>query len=157
MSTSDGKLAAVAVSERVLLISHCLRPSQTCPGKFDKLGLVCPETCAEDCVVGRLRKLALSLGYKGVCVAAGGKMALRYVAEQHPRGIVAVACVKELQEGVEGVEAMDGNGAGDTTITAVPLTKDGCVDTEVDESSVVRALRLGCDGRLPEPTLAKRA
>jgi hypothetical protein len=98
-----------------------------------------------DCVVGRLRRLALSLGYKGVCIAAGGKMALRFVAQQHPRGIVAIACAKELQEGVEGVRAMGNNGSEVASITVIPLVRDGCIDTEVDESAAVEALRQGCD------------
>ena len=96
----EEELSRVDTSERVFLLSHCLRPSQTCPSKFDKKGLACPEDCSQDCVIRRLKEIAFRLGYKGVCIAAGGAMALRFIKEYNPRGIVAVACDKELAEGV---------------------------------------------------------
>lgn len=130
--------------ERVLLLSHCLRPSQTCPGKVAKRGLVCPEDCTEDCVVGRLRQAALALGYKGVCIASGGSMAVKFVAEQNPRGIVAVACKRELSEGVDAVLGLAAGGQEPPAILVVPLTSDGCVDTEVDEAQAMAAITLGC-------------
>lgn len=138
------RLSATDPAERVLLLSHCLRPSRSCPGKFDRSGLICPENCQEDCVVGRLAQTASSLGYKGVCIAAGGKMAVKFVAEHKPRGIVAIACERELEEGVDAVNAMAGNGLKAPTIVGVPLLKDGCVDTEVDEEQAMSALALGC-------------
>lgn len=144
MSEIDDRLAKVSPAERVLLLSHCLRPSQTCPGKLNKRGLVCPDDCQEDCVVGRLRRAALAAGYKGVCIASGGAMALKYVAELRPRGIVAVACSKELAEGVEAVNGMAANPGEAPPIVVVPLTRDGCVDTEVDEAQALAAIALGC-------------
>ena len=137
-------LSATDPAERVLLLSHCLRPSRSCPGKFGRSGLVCPNDCQEDCVVGRLARAASSLGYKGVCIAAGGKMAVKFVAEHKPRGIVAIACERELEEGVEAVNSMVGNGLKAPIIVGVPLLKDGCVDTEVDEVEAMAALALGC-------------
>jgi hypothetical protein len=141
-------LSDVVPAQRVLLLSHCLRPSKTCPGRFEKKGLACPEGCAEPCVVGRLRDAALSLGYMGVCIAAGGAMALRYVAEHRPRGIVAVACHKELAEGVDGVRGLVGDGEECPVILVVPLSKDGCVDTEVDEQLALEAITCGCGAGL---------
>lgn len=80
-------------------------------------------------------------GYKGVCVAPGGSMVLRFVEEMAPLGIVAVACEKELEMGVRGVEtlALDER-IRMPTITIVPLSKDGCVDTEVDIALVLDVL-----------------
>ncbi|HEX2922430.1 MAG TPA: DUF116 domain-containing protein, partial [Chloroflexota bacterium] len=100
--------------------------------------------CAEDCVVGRLRRAALELGYKGVCIAAGGTMALNYVAEQDPRGIVAVACERELAEGIDGVRGLPVDGKEPPVIVIVPLLKDGCVDTEVDEQLALETIASGC-------------
>lgn len=137
------KLSLTDPAERVLLLSHCLRPSQTCPGKQDKKGLACPEGCHEACVVGRLRRAALDLGYKGVCIAAGGAMALRFVRESNPGGIVAVACDKELAEGVKAVRAMAGNGQEVPAIVLVPLLSDGCIDTAVDEGQAMQAITAG--------------
>lgn len=144
MDEAYEQLSAVDPADRVLLLSHCMRPSATCPGKFDKSGLQCPDECQEDCVVGRLARAARSLGYEGVSISAGGKMALRFVAEHSPRGIVAVACERELQEGVEGVQAIAAEGREMPVIVVVPLSKDGCVDTEVDEEQAMNALAVGC-------------
>jgi hypothetical protein len=143
MNEIKQKLSSVEPNQRVLLLSHCLRPSQTCPGKFDKKGLVCPDDCSEDCVLGRLRKYALAMGYSGVCIAAGGAMALRFVREHSPDGIVAVACDKELAEGVDGVTELFEDSEEVPAIVVVPLLKDGCVDTEVDEGQVIGAISLG--------------
>lgn len=152
MNDSYRKLSAVEPAERVLLLSHCLRPSQTCPGKQAKGGLVCPESCDQPCVVGRLRRLALGLHYKGVCIAAGGAMAVRFVKDTQPRGIVAVACPKELSEGVEAVQGLAGALLSAPVIVSVPLLTDGCIDTTVDEDLARAALTVGCEpgnGELP--------
>ena len=130
--------------QRILLLPHCLRPSQTCPGKYTKQGLECPEDCAEDCTIGRLRRTALRLGYKGVCIAPGGRLAVSYVKENSPKGIVAVACQKELEEGIHGVSELFGSDELTLPIVIVPLTKDGCVDTEVDEEQALKIVTLGC-------------
>lgn len=143
MDKVSEKLAAIAPGERVLLLSHCLRPSKACPGKFQKDGLVCPETCEEHCVVGRLKDAAISLGYSGVCIAAGGSMALKYVQQRMPHGIVAIACEKELAEGVDAVRNNSKSEDGLPVIVVVPLLKDGCVDTEVDEAAALEAIYLG--------------
>lgn len=140
----DEGLSKVDPSQRVLLLSHCLRPSQSCPGKFNKQGLMCSEDCHEDCVIRRLREVASRMGYKGTCVAAGGAMALRYIKEYSPQGIVAVACDRELSEGVEGVKEMTRNAQEIPAIVIVPLISDGCVDTEVDEGMAISAITSGC-------------
>ncbi len=144
MKRSVEELATIDPADRILLLSHCLRPSQSCPGKFGKEGLVCPTDCREDCVVGRLQKAALDLGYKGVCIAAGGSMALRFALQTNPRGVVAVACTKELVEGVERVQEKM-NGRGIPTLVPISLLVEGCVDTKVDEALVLEVLAVGCD------------
>lgn len=144
MTTVKEQLSQVDASQRVLLLPHCLRPSQTCLGKYSKQGLECPEDCTEDCIVGRLRKTALSLGYKGVCIAPGGRLAVKYVKENNPRAIVAIACEKELEEGIHGVKGLASDDELSPLIVVIPLMRDGCVDTEVDEEQAVKMVALGC-------------
>jgi len=144
---AEEHLAQVPPSQRVLLLPHCLRPSQTCLGKYTKQGLQCPEDCNEDCAIGRLRKAALRLGYKGVCIAPGGRLAVNYVKEIRPEAIVAVACQKELEEGIHAVQQVSG-GEKIPVIAIIPLTKDGCVDTEVDEEQAMKLVALGCSEEL---------
>ena len=146
MNTANAEewLSLIHPSRRILLLPHCLRPSQTCSGKYSKQGLECPEDCTEDCTVGRLRRAALSLGYKGVCIAPGGRLAVKYVKGKNPEGIVAVACQKELEEGIHGVRELSGDNERTPLIVIIPLVKDGCVDTEVDEEQALKMITLGC-------------
>lgn len=132
--------SGIPANERVLLLPHCLRPSDRCPGRPTKEGFQCPPSCpVADCPIRILRAEAERLGYKGVCVAPGGALAVRFVQEKKPRLVVAVACHKELLEGKEAVGKMEGAPA----VAALPLLRDGCVDTEVDLSAALRLLREG--------------
>ncbi len=138
---SKDELEAVAPDDRVLLLPHCLRPSEACPGKYSKQGLVCPDDCSVPCVIRSLQDAALKQGYKGVCVAPGGSMVLRFVERMEPQAIVAVACQKELELGVNGVEELSRDGKlSMPIISVVPLSKEGCVDTEVDVAEVMEVL-----------------
>ena len=140
-TVSKEELGAIAPSERVLLLPHCLRPIETCPGKYSKQGLVCPVDCSEPCAIRVMQAAAIELGYKGVCIAPGGSMVLRFVENMAPRGIVAVACAKELGLGMHGVEVLVQNKQIDMpAIAVVPLAREGCVDTEVDMGEVMALL-----------------
>lgn len=142
---NEERLKSVDPGERVLLISHCLRSSKSCTAKMSKKGLQCREACKNRCSIGRLRLLAEECGYKGICIAPGGSMAIKFVMENNPEGIVAIACMKELEEGVCAVKDLveiKKTVENPPVIVSVPLLKDGCVDTEVDEEEAKRIIRL---------------
>ena len=61
---------------------------------------------------------------------------------------MAVACDRELVEGVDGVKKLAEAETQVPPIVVVPLAKDGCVDTEVDEEQVLRAIALGAPSEL---------
>ena len=98
-------VAQVPPGERILLLPHCLRRSAVCAAKPSEQGLQCA-SCTPACPINQLRRKALDLGYREVCVASGGGMALKHVAESKPLAVVAVACAKELAEGIEGVKTL---------------------------------------------------
>ncbi len=129
-TTADG-IGHVPFAERILLLPHCLRPSQDCPGKVTRQGLDCAGCTITRCVIYQLRAAALEAGYGGICVASGGRMAARFVAERQPGGVVAVACHKELEEGLEAMDEIEWVN-GRPAVASVPLLQDGCVDTVVD-------------------------
>jgi squalene-hopene/tetraprenyl-beta-curcumene cyclase len=144
------RFAATPPGERVLLLSHCLRKSAVCKASYDAWGLQCRH-CRPECAINQLSRLAENLGYKGVCVAPGGSLAVNYVERMRPRAIAAVACMKELKEGVQRVGERLSSDGDRPAIVVVPLTKDGCVDTEVDLPEARRILSLGCQrSRLAE-------
>jgi geranylgeranyl diphosphate synthase type II len=144
--TSEEELVRIPPEERILLLPHCLRPSETCPGKYSKQGLLCPDDCYESCSIRILREAAEDLNYKGVCIAPGGALALRYVKQTEPKGVVAVACDKELEMGVNGLECAAQNGEAEMpAVVVIPLLKDGCVDTEVDLELALRTLEIAAE------------
>ena len=86
--------------------------------------------------------MALECGYKSVCVAPGGRLAIKLVKEARPRAIVAVGCDKELEQGLRGVKELAEEGIVPLVII-VPLLKDGCVDTEIDDEKVLEIIATG--------------
>jgi hypothetical protein len=87
-----------------------------------------------------------------VCIAPGGRLAVNYVKEKKPQAIVAIACQKELEEGVHGVQELSQSSDPMPVILVIPLAKDGCVDTEVDEEQALRMISLGCSLELVRGT-----
>ena len=129
--TKQTDVASVPFPKLVLLLPHCLRPSQDCPGKMTKQGLNCTGCSLTDCAIYKLRAAAAEVGYAGVCVAPGGRLAVRFLADRQPDGVIAIACDKELEEGLEAIAQMEWEGDQPIVVT-FPLSQDGCVDTEVD-------------------------
>ena len=93
--------------------------------------------------VNHLHKAVIKLGYKGVCIAPGGRLAVKYVKGTRPRAIVAVACQKELEEGIHGVQELKCGNKTEPLIIIIPLVRDGCVDTEVDAEKAVELIASG--------------
>jgi hypothetical protein len=140
----SGSLANTDPCARILLLPHCLRDSNTCHGTYDGDGLQCAG-CDPTCLINRLRSEAIRLGYKGVCVAPGGRLALRYARESDPSGIIAVACERELQEFTRAIgELYAEMGQEPPAIAVVSLSVEGCVDTEVDVDRVLEIIKAGC-------------
>ncbi len=146
MTREERRLAETPPGRRILLLPHCLRRSAHCRAKYNREGLQCVG-CRPDCPVNRLRTAASELGYGGVCVSPGGRLAVRYVKEIRPEAIVAVACPQELEEGMEAVSRLSNGRNSAPVVVVVPLLKDGCVDTEVDVEAAIGKLSLGCAGQ----------
>ena len=77
----------------------------------------------------------------------GGRLAVNYINEKRPRAVIAIACQKELEEGVGNVNGIAENGYS-PVVVIVPLSRDGCVDTEVDMASALNAIKAGCSSNL---------
>jgi hypothetical protein len=142
MDKNVEQLSRIIPSERILLLPHCLRRSNTCLAKYDLYGLQCMK-CNPDCSINKLRIRALEYGYKGVCVAPGGHLAIKFIRVYKPKAIVAIACHKELEEGINEVEKLIKDNITPVMVI-VPLLKDGCIDTEVDDERALEIISLGC-------------
>jgi hypothetical protein len=67
-------------------------------------------------------------------------LALRFVRETAPQAVVAIACQKEVEEGIQAVGELS---ESRPWVVTVPLLRDGCVDTEVDLEEALRVLGAG--------------
>jgi len=141
--SAEEQISCIEPAKRVLLIPHCLCRAETCKGKKTKWGIVCNK-CSPDCPVNILSQAAVRLGYKGICIAPGGRLAIKYVEKNKPLAIIAVACRKELEVGIHGVMDIFGKGQKMIPIVAIPLSKDGCINTEVDIKMALEKIALGC-------------
>lgn len=127
------KFVRVDYSDRILLLPHCLR-SRDCPAKMSELGYTCLN-CGR-CSISELKEYAERLGYKGIYILPGGTLVERILLKVKPKAVIGVACYKEcvlghmilLKLGIIG--------------QAVPLLRDGCIDTIVDTNRIKQVLKL---------------
>ncbi len=127
------KFRSTPKSERILILPHCLR-SRSCPAKIGEYGYAC-QKCGK-CVVCRLSEAAKDEGYFGVFVVPGASVVSRLLKRYGPNAVLGVACTKELVPAIGEVEKLG------IVAQAVPLLRDGCVDTLVDRNEVMEKLKL---------------
>ena len=132
LSNVVNKLRAAKCPPNSLLIlfPHCIQYSK-CPQKIT-LDLGECKRCGK-CKVKNLIELAEKYGVQ-IAVASGGRVALQRVKSEEIRGVVAVACEKELRIGL--MAAMP------KAIMAVPnLRPHGyCKDTDVTMEEVEKEI-----------------
>ena len=142
--TNEEELTGIPAPQRILLLPHCLRRAATCEAAYNSQGLVCRH-CNPDCPVSQLTDAAERLGYGGVCVAPGGRLALSFVKATKPKAVVAVACEKELEEGILGIQNSVSEIGRLPLVVVIPLTRDGCIDTETDIEQALAVMSAGCE------------
>jgi hypothetical protein len=125
----------VKPEELLLLFSSCLQRS-ACECNVRESLSNCLR-CGQ-CVVGRMLDLADELGIQ-VFMATGGRLAAARAREPSVRAVVAIACRKELDEGIKAtfpkpsllLEIGTPNGP----------CKDTCIDFDTVRAAVLRFLR----------------
>jgi hypothetical protein len=121
----------VRPDQLLVLFPICLQCSQ-CPHNLMQSVENC-QRCGK-CKVSDLRALAEKYGCR-VQVAAGGRLALKLVKDPEVKGVVAVACSKELRTGM--LAAFPKAVIGVVNI----FTGEPCKDTDVNIDAVERAIR----------------
>src|SRR3989339_902852 len=122
--------SAAGFSERVIFLPHCMRNIEKCKAKEMGSYYLCMKCGA--CKAGDISKKAEELGYKAVYILKGGKAVEKLSSEIKPRAVLGVAC---FFEGVQGMELSEKR---KMAVQFVPLTKDGCVATDVDLEEVFK-------------------
>lgn len=120
--------------KRVLVFPQCLR-SPKCPAPLTQYGIQC-KMCGK-CPIGELKKKAEAAGYK-VYIVPGGSFVKRIVTKDTPSAALGVACGYELNYSMMEISRY-------CPVQGVPLLKDGCYCTKVDEELVSDRIFLGVE------------
>lgn len=126
------------VDGRILVFPQCLR-SPKCPAPLTQYGIQC-KMCGQ-CVIGNLKKRAEAAGYR-VYIVPGGSFVKRIAKKDRPTGALGVACGYELNYSMMELSTL-------CPVQGVPLLKDGCYCTRVDEELVLEKILLGAQENCP--------
>ena len=128
--------------ELLLLVPSCLQCSE-CRQKITNDIAEC-QRCGR-CKVKDMVELAEKYGVRAA-VATGGRLALEMARQADIKAVVAIACEKELMEGMTAVFPKPGLGV-------INIRPHGpCKDTDVDLAEVEKALAWLLRDHLPEET-----
>lgn len=120
----------------MILLPHCLQDSE-CPHKITMDINNC-KRCYK-CNIADLIDLAEKY-HAVVKVATGGTLARKFMEECRPRGVVAVACERDLSLGIQ-------DASGIPVIGVLNCRPNGpCINTQVDLEQVEEALKTICEG-----------
>ena len=122
---------AIPFARRLLLLPNCLRDRSACKGYFDHVGLHCAECGA--CAIGGLKHRADQLGYQ-VVVAEGTPAVIMKIMQGEADAIIGVACLDSLDKAFKHVIELG------IPHVAVPLLRNGCVDTVTEIDQIQRFL-----------------
>lgn len=123
-------------SEVMILLPHCLQNSD-CPHKIT-IDIKNCKGCGK-CKIGDLKKIAEK--YKVTLkVATGGTLARKYIQENRPRAVLAIACERDLSSGIQ-------DATGIPVLGVLNCRPNGpCFNTDVDLEQVEKALKSICKG-----------
>ncbi|MGD0089718.1 MAG: DUF116 domain-containing protein [Planctomycetota bacterium] len=125
------EFAAVPFEKRLFLLPQCLRQAEDCPAKVDETQLHCLE-CGL-CSIAELSGEARSMGYR-VLIAEGTPGVLKLLMAGRADAILGVACLNVLEKAFDKVLQLG------IPALAIPLLRDSCHNTAVDEDWVRAAL-----------------
>ena len=123
---------AIPFDRRLLFLPACLRNRDVCKGQFNSIGLDC--VGCSDCTVRHLKGSAESLGYR-VLIAEGTPAVVMQFLECDADAVIGVACLESLEKAFGKVTDIG------LPCMALPLLKDGCVDTVSETDHVLSVLR----------------
>jgi len=126
------RVAAVPISQRLLLLPHCLRNAKKCPAAHDAEGLHC-QLCGA-CELGHLKSTAETLGYR-VLIAEGSPVVMQWILSGRASAILGVGCLRSLEKAFEKLQL-----AGIPAL-AVPLHTSACKDSTTDVDWVLEMIQ----------------
>lgn len=128
----EEKFKKVPKNERILVLPHCLR-SKKCEAKRTDYGYSCAK-CGR-CSICNISNEAEKHGYS-VFIVPGSSVISKIVKKEKPKAILGVACNKEI---VPALMILEKYGIA---AQAVPLIRDGCVNTIADCDSIFEKIQM---------------
>lgn len=124
-------------SDRIMiLLPHCLQNSD-CKIKITYDINNC-KNCGK-CKIGELKNLAKKYN-TDIKVATGGTLARKFILETRPKGVIAVACERDLSLGIHDTGVLP-------VLGVLNCRPNGpCYNTDVDIDEVEKALKTMSDG-----------
>lgn len=122
--------------EKILLVPHCCRKymDSRCKADFDpEFSSYFCNHCSPDCLANQATKLATEKGYK-VFILPGGSCIKRILGNMNCDAVLGIACPEEIKLGIGFVESKG------LAIKGIPLTKNGCANTQFNLDSLKEAL-----------------
>jgi len=118
--------------DRIVFAPHCMRNCEVCKAQEKDFYYICKD-CG-GCTIFKIKKLAEKLGYGGFYILKGGRAILKLVKEQRPKAIVGISCYFEGEQGFKVMKETD------IAVQFIPLTRDGCNDTDADFEEIEKLL-----------------
>lgn len=125
--------ASIPYNERIIMMPQCLRRIGACSATETAKGYDCGECM--NCAAGAIVQEAKKLGYLGAYILKGGRAISAIIEEVKPKGALGVACDFEGALGILACEKEN------IPVQFVPLTRDGCSDTDVNIDDVISVMR----------------
>jgi hypothetical protein len=127
------EFALVPFSRRVVFVPHCMRNTSVCAALEKDGYYVCAE--CNGCKINDISMLMKELTYQALYVLKGGRKIESIIKSQSPKAVVGVACF------LEGYQAFKILEYEKISVQFIPLTKDGCVATDIDLAEVKKVLK----------------
>jgi len=124
-------VAAIPFERRILLLPQCLKHPTKCQADTDEFGLLCQQCGA--CPIGEFQKEGESLGYV-VLVAEGTSFVTKLLESGKIDAVIGVSCIHALEKAFSSISAHA------IPSIAIPLNRDGCIETEVDRDIVLSTI-----------------
>ncbi|MDI6810426.1 MAG: DUF116 domain-containing protein [archaeon] len=122
--------------EKILFVPHCCRKYMDwrCKAEFDPecSSFFCNH-CSTDCFANRATELAEENGYK-VFILPGGSCIKKIFELINCDAVSGIACPEEIKLGISAAESKG------LAVKGIPLTKNGCSNTQFNLDSLKEAL-----------------
>jgi len=133
-------------SDRIVFVPHCLRNIKVCKAAVGEEGYRCAK-CG-GCVIQSIVEECERTDTKYFMVA-GGSIVVKLIDKYRPKAVLGVACFNELKM------ALEKTGERQITTQVVMLSKDGCVNTEVNLKEVLEKINMQQVQKPVEESVAK--